>query len=115
MERGIENLKTGLSFVIGLGERAEKITSEDSAGGKKITGTEWMGSVGLLIGVPSLLKAIPEFIPEIKDLDSEESEELMQFLAKEFDLANDKIEEAVERGAKVLNEIREIAGLFKKT
>ena len=112
--KGIENLKTGLSFIIGLGERVEKVTAEDSAGGKKIVGTEWLGSLGLLVGVPGLLKAVPEFIPEIKDLDAEELKEVIEFLMNEFDLEKDKIEEAIERGVKVLVEIRAIAGLFKK-
>ena len=110
----IENIKTVLAFVIGIGERVDKVTAEDSAGGKKITGGEWLGSAVLLTGVPGLLKSIPEFLPEFKDLDSEEKAELKDFVNTEFDIANDKLESVIEKAVGIAIELSNIAQLFSK-
>lgn len=93
---GIENIKTLLGFLIGIAHRADKVTAEDSAGGKKITGTEWLGSVTLLTGVPAVIRAIPELNDELNDLDDEERTELYEWVKEEFDISNDKLEAVIE-------------------
>ena len=92
----MENIKTIIGFAIKLVNRAVEVTAEDSAGGKKITALEWAGSVPILIDVPGLIKAVPEFVPEFKDLDDTEKAELKAWFTEEFDIPNDKVEGYIE-------------------
>jgi len=111
---GTENIKKVLSFIIGLGERVDAVTKEDSAGGSKITVSEWLGSLGQLIGVPALIKAIPKVSEEFEDLDDAEYDELVAWFAAELDLSNDKVEDIIEIAFQVALELAEIALSFKK-
>lgn len=111
---GIENIKIVLKFVIGLGERVDVVTREDSAGGKQITTAEWLGSLNQLLGVPAVIKAIPNVDDEFMDIDDTEKEELKAWVAEEFDIANDKLEETIEIAFNIVIELALIARSFKK-
>lgn len=109
---GIEKMKVVLMFIINLGERFEKITREDSPGGKKVTWGEVLGSALLLKDVPSLIKAIPELKAEFLDLDETEKQELKDYVKVELDLEDDAVEKMIEKAWNTLVSLSSLIGMF---
>jgi len=93
----IENFTKVMDFVYLLGSKAEKVTAADSAGGKKIKLQEWTEFIPVAAALPGLIKALPEFIPELKDMDKAEKDQFVQHAKDTYDLKNDKAEMLVEK------------------
>lgn len=93
---GIDGIKAVLEFGFNLASRIKDITAEDSAGGKKVTIIEIVGSLSLLKNIPEIIRVIPELQQEYFDLDDTEVSELKAYFADRFNLSNDKAEAAIE-------------------
>jgi len=63
---------------------------------------------------PAALKDASLAWDEYCDMDDAEALELENFVVTEFDIPNDKVEEAIERGFKIACELRALIPLFKK-
>lgn len=63
---------------------------------KNVTFTEWMAIAGKGLGFISVVKTFSTFIAQLKDLDVEEKNALVETFVLEFDLTNDAAEKAVE-------------------
>lgn len=87
---GIENLKKGVKLAIEFGEEIERLTKNPN----KLTAL--IGFFDEVMQVPEVAKNIEQTVAEIKDLSEDERRELKTFVAAEFDLENDKVEEKVE-------------------
>lgn len=93
---GVSEVKDVLGLAISLGELVEALS--DGVG---------ISDIGKLVTVvrkaPSAVSALKsgKVLPELKDLDAQEKEELKAWAATEFDLENDKVEAAVESGLNV--------------
>lgn len=102
----IENLKKVVKLGLNLGEFVEGVLKPDVTDLAKAIelvkeGMEAVGSIG-------------QVIPEFLDLDSAEKDELKAMVVAEFDLADDKVEAAIEMGLKVVIDLSVLAALFKK-
>lgn len=90
---GIVEVKEVLGLGIAVGQLVESLA--DGVG---------ISDIGKLIAVvrkaPAAVNAIKsgKVLPEIKDLDDAEKAELKAYAASEFDLADDKVEAAIEAG-----------------
>ena len=100
---GIENLKEVALFGINLAESVDK-KLEDG----KIGVFEGLDLLKDLKKLPKLIKAAPNAVDELKDLDADERKELVELVQKELDLRNDKVEQMVEKGIAAM---ANIAGL----
>ena len=94
---GIENFKKVCDFVYLVAKKAEKVTGEASPGGKKIQLVELPEFIPVIVAVPGLIGALPEFIPELKDMDQAEKNEYIQHVKDAYDFDNDKAEALVEK------------------
>ena len=92
---GIEALKNVIGAGFGLTERIKEITAETSAGGKKVTIPEIIGSVGEMYDIAQAVLQAKQAYEEVKDLSEEEKDELIAWAATEFDVADDKVEALV--------------------
>jgi hypothetical protein len=93
---GTENIKSLLDYGFGLGSKIKEITAADSPGGKKVTITEIIGSIGMIVKIPSVIAEAPLAYQEWKDLDDTEAAEIKEYFAAKFDIADDKIEALTE-------------------
>lgn len=109
---GISNIKIVLLFIINFGERIEKVTRPDSPGGKKVTWVEVLGFLTTVKDIPELIKSAKELKAEFDDLDSQEKDELIAYVATELDLENDKVEELIEKGWATLVQLSDLVNLF---
>jgi len=107
---GIKETKEFLGFVLGLANATGKALED---------GQVTLADIRFLIGVfadagPAFdgLSAIPS---EWKDLDKSEQEEIKQFVIKEFDIPQDKIEEIIERALVVGISLYQFVKDFFKT
>jgi hypothetical protein len=105
---GTESIKALVGFGFDVANKIKDITAEDSAGGKKITITEVIGSIGLITKIPALIRYAPEAYREWLELDDSETVELKAFFADRFDLNNDKVEDAVEAAWNIVLSIGEL-------
>ena len=100
---GIEELKEVLGLGLALGELVEALS--DGVG---------ISDIGKLVGVvkkaPAAVTALKsgKVLPELKDLDVAEKAELKAYAMAEFDLANDKVEAAVEAGLSVVIDLTDL-------
>lgn len=105
---GTENIKALVGFGFDIANKIKDITAEDSAGGKKITITEIIGSIGLITKIPALIRDAPEAYSEWLELDDQETAELKAFFADKFTLPNEKAEDAVEAAWNIVLSIGEL-------
>lgn len=94
---GIDLVKSFVKALADIHEDVEAAQAETSQGGSKIT---------LMEGGQLAISAIPkfwtvatngkEFVNQVSEISEEEKEELKSFFAAEYDLEDDKAEEAVE-------------------
>jgi hypothetical protein len=105
---GIDSIKALIGFGFDVAAKIKDITAEDSAGGKKITITEIIGSIGLITKIPALIREAPEAYSEWLELDDTETVELKAFFADKFNLNNEKAEDAVEAAWGIVLSIGEL-------
>lgn len=112
-EYGIENIKKAFSEIFRL-MRVVMKALEDG----KVTLVEVPGLMIAFSRVPKLVSAGREAIPEVKDLDREEARELAQWLAEEFGIGDDHVEERVQEAMQLLadtyDEVMDGIELYKK-
>ena len=102
---GTQELKDVLGLGLALGELVEALA--DGVGISDIAKL-----VGVVKKAPAAVAALKsgKVLPELKDLDDAEKAELKAYAASEFNLANDKVEAAVEAG---LGVVLDLADLLK--
>ena len=102
---GISEVKDVLGLGLAVGELVEALA--DGVGISDIAKL-----VGVVKKAPAAVAAIKsgKVLPELKDLDDAEKAELKAYAASEFNLANDKVEAAVEAG---LGVVLDLADLLK--
>lgn len=69
--------------------------------------------MGPLAQMPAVIGALKDVPNELDDLTAEEKAELMVFVAKEFDLVDDRLEVAIEESLKALMQLRVAYGAIK--
>ena len=94
---GISETKDLVKFVVELAE-AGALAIEDG----KFTLTDVAHFIGAVGAIPAAIAGIGEIPEEIKDLDTAERQELLDFIEAEFDIANDAIEEIAESALAVV-------------
>lgn len=98
MKVGIENLKKALIFALHIGNVVDDVTNHGTTMIEKLQG---------------LMKLAPEFLfaagiqfsalsAEVSDLDDTEKAELLAALKQEFNIADDRLELAIESGIGIL-------------
>ena len=98
-EFGIDKLKDICLTLVKLGIKIEEATAEDSAKGEHIALTE--GVALLVFLVPKAIAHagdVAQIKKEFLNLNSDETDELKNFIAEKLDLVNDKVEALVEAG-----------------
>lgn len=104
---GIQNLKEILDFSISTGEVIAGL--QDGVDLKDLA-----PALSAAKKAPAALKDADQAWDEYLDMDDAEALELENFVVTEFDIPNDKVEEAIERGFKVAIELRGLVQMFKK-
>jgi len=92
---GIKETKELLKFISDLGE-AISVSSSDGW-----SATDIMNFIPAAKSAFSGIAGIDQVIEELKDLDELEKQEIEDYIAEEFDIADDKIEEYIEHGLRV--------------
>ena len=98
-EFGIDNLKDICLTLVQVGIKIEDATDPDSPRGKKIALTE--GVALLVFLVPKAISYAGDAAKikdEFLDLDSDELDELIVYVAEKLDLKNDEVEALIEAG-----------------
>ena len=101
MSYGIENVKKVMDYLYKIGYKVEKVTREDSPGGKDIKMIEFPEFFPVLMATPGMMKALPKFLPEMNDLDDAEIKELTQHAIDTYDLESERAERLVIKSIKV--------------
>ena len=104
---GIDVLKNDIVLIAKLVKKVDLALEDD-----KVSFTE---SIALAFEIPNLFKVVKgykEAVAELKDLDTNEVNELNTHFATEFDITNDKAEEVVEQ---ILSLIVTLASTFLLT
>ena len=91
MKVGIKNIKIILLFGLSLAQELQK-GLEDG----KLNFGEIIGFTDDLAAIPSVVEAVKRAPAEFLDLDTKEQQELRSLVEKEFNIPQDKIEEAIE-------------------
>lgn len=94
---GTTNLKKVFAFVLVSSVMITKLIKDFSV-------TRAAGFAFHLAENQDLVEAAPAALDEFLDLDPQESQELSDFFAKEFDIPNDQLEQRIERGISLLPE-----------
>jgi len=108
---GIENLKLMISLPIELGNIADKI-------GKEKEWKRWLNLIDALDEVVDVLKVDwKQLQQECADLSEAEKAELYKHISEKFDIANDKLEGAIEKSILILvtiaSMVKESIDLFR--
>lgn len=106
---GIENLKAVAKFGIELGEKAA-----DALADGKITASEAFGFLPTLMAIPDILSRKDAIVAEFKDLSGDERYELNAFIQAEFDIANDALENKIEKGLNAVVAVLDLVSAFQK-
>lgn len=88
---GIEDIKKGVTAVVGLG-----IAFDKSFADGKFQFTDALNFVAPAQNMPTSADALKNIKDQFLDLDSEEREEVIAFVREELDLRNDNLEEQIE-------------------
>ena len=107
MKVGIGNLQMLLGFSLSLANVADDVTNHPTTMMEKIAGAmKLIPDIGMLATVQfSALSA------EVSDLDDAEKGQLKQFIKDKFNIADEKLEIAIEEGIALLMDLE---GLFKR-
>jgi hypothetical protein len=98
---GTQNIKEALEFVFALAQGFEKAYSDD----KKIDWLDAQYLVNSLYKMPNAIAGADQILPELKDLDEAEREDLLAFAKTEFDLTDDDLEAKIEQGLQLAVQI----------
>lgn len=88
---GIETIKKDIAFGLKFGTDAGNALEDG-----KLSWDEYPVLLGDLMGAGNVVATGKDFMNEVKDLDSDEAAELRDFVKKNFDIADDLIEEKIE-------------------
>ena len=88
---GIQNLKIVIGAAIEMYQQIDASLAD-----KKISIGEGISFLPQLANLPNAVEAAKRAPAEILDLDQEEQKEIFNYFAQRFDIANDKVEEAIE-------------------
>jgi len=102
-EIGIENIKSALKEVIEVGMTVAKATADG-----KITFAEGVAIAWEAKDLVGIYKRIPEIKKEYENLETNDLEELKQYVAETFELDNDKTEEIIEKSFNLIIAIVEL-------
>lgn len=95
---GVENLKKIIAVPVEMGNVADAIGKENSSSWKK-----WFKLIELTDEVGSLLTVEWKMLKdEYLDFSDAEREEIKEFMKKKFDIADDKLENIIERSFTIL-------------
>lgn len=109
---GVENLKKVVRLIAVLANVGDKIGHDTSV-------SRW-ANLFELIGAVREISGLQwsQVLPEIKDLDGAERAEIEQVFKEQFDLADDKLEAAIEKGIVIAEKqvavIQEASDLVKE-
>lgn len=106
---GIENLKLVAKTGIDLGEKAAQVFADG-----KVTLPEGLEFLPVLMGVPGILEKKAEIVAEFKDLDGAERTELNNYIQAEFDIANDELENKIEKALTAVVAVLDLVTAFQK-
>lgn len=88
---GIEKTKSFVKWACDLAKEVEDTTSN---------GWQWMEDAPQFIDdalkVPTLFKSFNEMVKEVKELSDADNQELIAYIAQEFDIKNDEAETLIE-------------------
>ena len=90
---GIKETKDMLKFVLGLGMALDKSLAD-----KKFSVDDIGNFVSAFLSAGEAFEGVKEIGAELKDLDAAELEEINEFVKKELELENEKVEAIVESG-----------------
>ena len=107
---GIKELKELVNFGLKLGEAVDKSLADDG----KLTLTDAPNLYPAVMAAGPGVMGISSVYAELKDLDSEEAQELVQYVKDEFDLSSDAVEAAVEGALELGVQLWKIVSAFKK-
>lgn len=102
-KEGIDRIKFALGFLINYSESLIKKLED-----KKLT---WSERVGLIIDLTPLMEIVKnrlELVEQLKDLDTDEFNELKNFAVVEFNINNEIAEKRVKKCLNVLSSIFEL-------
>lgn len=102
----LEAIKVAMKFLFSFQKAIENSLSDG-----KFEVSDLMFFKDTLFGAPAVYKLLPFIQEGVKSLDKKSIEELHAYFVKEFDLKNDKVEEIIEEGLKV---VISIFGLIAK-
>ncbi len=105
---GIENLKNAAKEIIEIGMTVAKATEDGKINFAEGVAIAWEAKD--LVGVA---KKWDEIKQEYRDLDSDEMEELKDYVENELDIANDKVEVVIEKSFGLLVAINELVIAIK--
>ncbi|WP_338812735.1 hypothetical protein V9L05_15320 [Bernardetia sp. Wsw4-3y2] len=113
----IDDLKNVVSFTIDAAESAERVLED-----KKVETQETFSETMILVGKLSKLKNVKAAAQQTKHLKNPlKRQELIEFVKKDLDLKNDKVESLVEKSLElikkasdVVEEAIELAVLYKE-
>lgn len=94
---GIQNLSALIMFGLTLGQKGYEALEDG-----KLDFTEILDFIGEARKVPEVKVAIERAPEELADLDMEEQAEIYRLVQEKFDLPNDKVEQAIEIGLRVV-------------
>lgn len=109
MSLGIEKIKDVLAFPLALHVAYEKANADGNLGL-----TDLMHLVDPVRKLPRALSGAKGAVKEIEDLDSVERDILMQWVAKEYDIADDVLEKKVEAAFEIALSIAKFVGVLKE-
>lgn len=102
---GIEALKKILAFPLGIHMAFDKANQDGSIDAKDVG---YLIDVAMKIG--PFIGAIGDALPELKDLSSEEQEQLSEWMKTEYDILDDELEDKLEAAFDVVIAIVALVG-----
>lgn len=107
---GLKETKEAVAFGIALGEAVDVSLADDG----KIGLNDAMNFYNAILKAGDAFADIGLVPKELGDLDAAERQELQDYVEAEFDIANDKLEEAIECALKTVLQVYELVDCFKK-
>ena len=104
---GIERLTDGLSVLINVANATDEALEDN-----KISLTEGLALVVKLSGLWNTVRNWSELKEEIVDLDDDEKAALADYFKAELDFRDDKLEDLIEKGFKVLLSLSEFLDVY---
>lgn len=106
----IEDLKNVVSFVLDTAEAGERVLED-----KKVEAQESFAEAMILVGKLSKVKNVKAAVEQTQQLKNPiKQQELLEFIKKDLDLKNDKVEELVESALQLIKNASDLVALFKE-